>query len=135
MTHHSHPARASSLSMKLRLAGRPNMVHTERKLDCSLYRRWIVHELTDSISSAASNFASSQDMAKIGRSMLRSSLLSPVVTKRWLKPTSFIEDFAQGVGLAWEIYRAKIEKHSVDIYSKGGDSKWSALVFACLIGD
>lgn len=73
-------------------------------------------------------------MAKIGRSMLQSSLLSSAVTRRWLKPTSFIEDFAQGVGLAWEIYRVKIDKHSVDIYSKGGDSKWSLLVVACAIG-
>jgi hypothetical protein len=121
--------------MKVRLAGRANMVHTERKLDCHLHLREIIYELTDNLSSAASNFASSQDMAKIGRSMLRSSLLSPVVTKRWLKPTSFIEDFAQGVGLAWEIYRAKVDKHSVDIYSKGGDSKWSLFISACLKGD
>jgi hypothetical protein len=74
-------------------------------------------------------------MAKIGRSILRSQLLSPVLTRRWLKHISFLEDFAQGVGLAWEIYRVKVDNHSVGIFTKGGDSEWSPLISVCSIGN
>ena len=63
-------------------------------------------------------------MIKVGRSILQSSLLSQSITRRWLKPASFLENFAQGVGRPWEIYRAKIDNYSVDVYSKGGDCKF-----------
>ncbi len=46
------------------------------------------------------------------------------MTNRWLKPTSFVEDYSQGVGRPWEIFRRKINGASVEIYVKGGDCEW-----------
>ncbi|KAK3686354.1 hypothetical protein LTR37_019897 [Vermiconidia calcicola] len=75
-------------------------------------------------SPAGGFFSSTRDAARIGRAMLTSELLSKTQTNRWMKPTSFVEDFAQGVGRPWEIYRLKVNGASVDVYTKGGD--WGA---------
>ena len=63
------------------------------------------------------------DFAVMGKAMLTSSLLPKALTNRWFKPTSFVEDWAQGVGRPWEIYRRKANGQSVDVYTKGGDCK------------
>ncbi|KAK3695993.1 hypothetical protein LTR37_018211 [Vermiconidia calcicola] len=72
-------------------------------------------------SPAGGFFSSTKDAARIGRAMLSSELLPKTQTDRWMKPTSFVEDFAQGVGRPWEIYRIKVNGASVDVYTKGGD--------------
>jgi hypothetical protein len=43
------------------------------------------------------------------------------VTRRWLKPRSFVDLFQQGVGIPFEIFRVKVNGHSVDVYAKDGD--------------
>ena len=71
------------------------------------------------------------DMAAIGQSILSSSLLSPVVTRRWLKPISNTPDGHFSVGMPWEIRRIETpavpgasSKASgtrlVDLYTKNG---------------
>ncbi|RSL55278.1 hypothetical protein CEP53_007163 [Fusarium sp. AF-6] len=71
------------------------------------------------------------DMATIGQSILSSSLLSPVVTRRWLKPISNTPDSHFSIGMPWEIRRIEIpavpgtsSKTSgarlVDLYTKNG---------------
>ncbi|RSL55093.1 hypothetical protein CEP54_009529 [Fusarium duplospermum] len=71
------------------------------------------------------------DMATIGQSILSSSLLSPVVTRRWLKPVSNTPDSHFSIGMPWEIRRIEIpavpgtsSKTSgtrlVDLYTKNG---------------
>ena len=72
---------------------------------------------------AGGYYSTVNDFAKFGKDILSSSNLSKAVTKRWMKPTSFVEDFKQGVGRPWEIFRTKVNGQSVEIYSKSGDCK------------
>ncbi|WAO88762.1 Beta-lactamase domain-containing protein [Fusarium falciforme] len=71
------------------------------------------------------------DMAAIGQSILSSSLLSPVATRRWLKPISNTPDSHFSVGMPWEIRRIEIPSvpgasskasgtRLVDLYTKNG---------------
>ena len=71
--------------------------------------------------SAGGYFSSLNDMAIIGKSILSSSLLSKAQTRRWLKPSAFVESFDQGVGRPWEIFRLKVNGKLVDLYTKSGD--------------
>jgi hypothetical protein len=71
-------------------------------------------------------FASVSNIAKIGRSILNSTLLNANTTRAWLKPTSFIPDLRSAVGRLWEIYRfdaSASEHRGIDMYGKGGDAK------------
>lgn len=70
---------------------------------------------------AGGNFASTNDMAKIGRAILNSSLLPSAITRRWLKPSSFINDPYQALGRPWEIYRVEALGRTIDVYTKAGD--------------
>ena len=70
---------------------------------------------------AGGYFSSTNDLATMGKAMLSSTLLPIAQTRRWMKPSSFVEDFAQGVGRPWEIFRVKVNGQSVDAYSKSGD--------------
>lgn len=71
---------------------------------------------------AGGNFASSHDMAAIGRAMLISELLPPAMTRRWFKHVSFVNDLHQGVGLPWEVVRLDgALNRTIDIYGKSGD--------------
>lgn len=45
------------------------------------------------------NFASTSDLANIGRTILKSSLLPQSMTRRWLTPHSFVNGLDQGVGM------------------------------------
>ncbi|KAK5172736.1 uncharacterized protein LTR77_002856 [Saxophila tyrrhenica] len=66
-------------------------------------------------------YSSSNDFATMGKAILSNKLLTKAVTDRWFKPTSFVEDYAQGVGRPWEIFRRKVNGASVEVYVKGGD--------------
>lgn len=72
---------------------------------------------------AGGYFSSTNDMAALGKAILNSTQLSKAMTHRWMKPSSFVEDFAQGVGRPWEIFRIKVNGQSVDAYTKSGDCK------------
>ncbi|KAK2799171.1 hypothetical protein FQN50_008560 [Emmonsiellopsis sp. PD_5] len=65
-------------------------------------------------------YSSSNDLARVGQSILRSTLLSPSDTRRWLKPTSHSASLTFAVGSPWEIYRAS-KPRVFDIYTKDGD--------------
>jgi hypothetical protein len=73
------------------------------------------------VGSAGSFFSSTNEMAIIGRSILDYKLLTQAQTNRWLKPTSFVDEWSQGVGRPWEIFRRRINGQSVELYTKGGD--------------
>lgn len=72
------------------------------------------------------------DLASMGRSILRSSLLSARTTRKWLKPISHTSSSSASVGRPWEILRLKIPvapapspnstttTRLVDVYSKNG---------------
>jgi hypothetical protein len=75
------------------------------------------------------------DLSSIGRSVLRSSLLPPAITREWLKTTSLTSDSRLVVGMPWEIFHMEVpisldsnKTRVVDVYSKngglGGYSSW-----------
>lgn len=79
-------------------------------------------------------YSSLSDLTAIGRSILKSSLLSPAQTRRWLKPHSRTSDDNAAVGAPWEISSLRIPLTAndttpvdgdvpttrIDIYSKSG---------------
>lgn len=74
---------------------------------------------------ASSGAASStlNDMARLGKGILRSQLLPSSETRRWLKPVSFTGRLQYAVGAPWEIHRFTLPNNKViDMYSKFGDS-------------
>ncbi|KAK5684575.1 hypothetical protein LTS10_004447 [Elasticomyces elasticus] len=72
-------------------------------------------------SPAGGFFSSLNDFACLGKAILNSTFLSKAHTRRWFKPTSFVEDLAQGVGRPWEIFRRQVNGYTVDLYTKAGD--------------
>ncbi|KAL5344873.1 hypothetical protein ACLOAV_010270 [Pseudogymnoascus australis] len=66
-------------------------------------------------------YSSINDMRKIGRAILNSTLLSSAQTNRWLKPLTFTANDATLVGAPWEIYKAPLPERSVWMYTKSGD--------------
>ncbi|KAF4963135.1 hypothetical protein FSARC_8848 [Fusarium sarcochroum] len=95
--------------------------------------RWNV-DVGDTTSSAQGfMFSSGADMAAIGQSVLASSLLSQLSTRRWLKPISNTPDLRFAVGMPWEIRRMelpapkstqsssdKTPTRLLDLYTKNG---------------
>jgi hypothetical protein len=65
---------------------------------------------------------SPKDMGRLLRAMLNYEQLSPLVTHRWLKPTSHTTDLYSSVGAPWEIKRVNglSKYHNIDWYEKGG---------------
>ncbi|KAJ7588077.1 beta-lactamase/transpeptidase-like protein [Mycena floridula] len=76
-------------------------------------------------------FSSTCDVAKAGRAILESSLISPLLTRRWMKPHSHTSSFSMSLGAPWEIRRLVLpdENRIIDIYTKSGDlGSYSTLI-------
>ncbi|KAI1159753.1 beta-lactamase/transpeptidase-like protein [Nemania serpens] len=75
-------------------------------------------------SSSGGIFSSTNDVAKLGISILNSTLLSTDQTRKWMKPNSFTASFDFALGMGWEIYRYtdKVTGHVTDFYTKLGDA-------------
>jgi hypothetical protein len=80
---------------------------------------------------AGGMYGSVHDLTAIGRSILTSSLIKPVLTRRWMKPHGFVSDMLNAVGAPWEIIRLKISPNGrvVDLYTKSGDLPGYASLF------
>jgi hypothetical protein len=68
-------------------------------------------------------YSSSSDLAKFGRDILLSKQLSPLETRRWMKPSSHTSGLSSSVGSPWEILRTKSQishGHTIDLYTKSG---------------
>lgn len=68
-------------------------------------------------------YSTLDDMRKVGTAMLQSTQLSPVQTRRWLKPHSFLANPNAAVGAPWEIMRAPDSPGAPVswMYTKAGD--------------
>jgi hypothetical protein len=55
---------------------------------------------------ALSAVSSINDLARAGHSILSSTLLSPEVTRRWLRVSKDTSNLRNGVGRPWEVYRS-----------------------------
>lgn len=74
---------------------------------------------------AGNMYSSMRDISALGRSIMRSTLLAPALTNRWLKPTSLTSEPNAGVGYPWGIRRIVLSsvtngKRVVDAYNKAG---------------
>ena len=68
-------------------------------------------------------YSSSDNLARLGRSILLNKQLSALDTRRWMKPTSHTSSPFVSVGSPWEIQRTQSQITSgriVDIYTKSG---------------
>jgi hypothetical protein len=65
-------------------------------------------------------YSSSNDLAKLGRAILNSTLLPPVQTRRWMKPVAHTSSLKLSVGAPWEIFRVETPRGVVDVYTKSG---------------
>ncbi|KAF6816878.1 beta-lactamase family protein [Colletotrichum plurivorum] len=71
---------------------------------------------------ALSMVSTASDLAKAGRSMLNSRLISKGATRRWLQPIADTSNLRNGVGRPWEIYHAGQYANSsiLDVFTKTG---------------
>lgn len=78
--------------------------------------------------------STSNDLAKLGVSILNHTLLTPATTRRWMKPRSHTARLDYSVGAPWEIPRYKNPKTGVvtDIYTKAGDGNSATALFILL---
>ncbi|AEO63092.1 uncharacterized protein THITE_2141257 [Thermothielavioides terrestris NRRL 8126] len=60
-------------------------------------------------SATGNMYASAGDLSSLGRAILRSTLLKPAVTRRWLKPVAFTSDPRALVGMPWGIRRVDLQ--------------------------
>ncbi|KAH6876353.1 putative beta-lactamase, partial [Thelonectria olida] len=70
---------------------------------------------------AAGYYSTANDMGLVGKAILNSTLLSPALTRRWLKPHAFTSNPNLAVGAPWEITRAPGFPVSW-VYAKSGDA-------------
>ncbi|KAL0474855.1 beta-lactamase/transpeptidase-like protein [Neurospora intermedia] len=74
---------------------------------------------------AGNMYSSVRDISALGRSIMRSTLLAPVLTNRWLKPAALTSEPNAGVGYPWDIRRIVLPsvtngKRVVDAYNNAG---------------
>lgn len=67
-------------------------------------------------------YSSASDLSRLGRGILRHTLLPAAQTRRWLKPVGLTADIHEGVSSPWGIRRIPLADGSrvVDAYSKAG---------------
>ncbi|KAI5356977.1 Putative beta-lactamase/transpeptidase [Septoria linicola] len=71
------------------------------------------------------------DLNKLGVALLNHTLLSPVATRKWMKPVSHTASLTYSVGAPWEVvrYMSPTSGRVTDIYTKLGDSgSYSAML-------
>jgi hypothetical protein len=69
-------------------------------------------------------YSSVGDISALGRSIMQSTILSPALTRRWLKPAALTSEPVAGVGYPWGIRRIVLPeangKRTLDAYNKAG---------------
>ncbi|KAH7157346.1 beta-lactamase/transpeptidase-like protein [Dactylonectria estremocensis] len=74
--------------------------------------------------SAGGMYSSLGDLQAFGEAILTNKLLSPVETRKWMKPASATSSWGYMVGHPWEILRTDnvtSDGRLIDIYAKSGD--------------
>ncbi|KAL4781979.1 beta-lactamase/transpeptidase-like protein [Aspergillus varians] len=65
-------------------------------------------------------YSSTKDLNTLGRAILNHDLLSPALTRRWLKPAARSADNTFSVGHPWEIFTVD-DPRTITLYTKSGD--------------
>ena len=85
---------------------------------------YINYALYDGYAAASGGvYSTINDLAKFGLSILNSTLLPPLETRKWLKPISHTGSLRLSIGRPWEIFRIThpINGRVSDLYTKEGD--------------
>lgn len=80
-------------------------------------------EKTDYHHSAGGLYSSTKDLSNLARAILKSTLLKPAQTRKWLKPHTHTASFQNSVGAPWEITRTSgltQDNRVIDLYAKNG---------------
>ncbi|KAK0636132.1 beta-lactamase/transpeptidase-like protein [Bombardia bombarda] len=59
-------------------------------------------------SATGNMYASAGDLSAIGRAIMKSTLLKPAVTRRWLKPSAFTSDPKSQLGMPWGVRQIEL---------------------------
>ncbi|KAK8913226.1 Beta-lactamase-like protein sdnR [Metarhizium anisopliae] len=77
-------------------------------------------------------YSTSRDLAQFGRALLNHRQLSPLQTRRWMKPHAHTASPFFSVGAPWEIWRTRSQissGYTIDLYTKSGsDDQYQALL-------
>ncbi|KAL4860926.1 hypothetical protein BDV12DRAFT_204544 [Aspergillus spectabilis] len=80
------------------------------------------------LSPAGAFYSSTKDLSILGRAILNNNILSPALTRRWLKPVAHTAEPTFSVGYPWEIFSLN-GSTLTNIYTKGGDlGSYSAMM-------
>ena len=69
-------------------------------------------------------FSNTVDMLAFSEAILSNKLLSPIETRKWMKPISHTSSLGYSVGAPWEILRSNTltkDRRVIDVYTKSGD--------------
>ncbi|KAK4236185.1 hypothetical protein C8A03DRAFT_17146 [Achaetomium macrosporum] len=84
-------------------------------------------------SATGNMYSSAGDMSSLGRGILRSTLLKPAMTRRWLKPSSFSSDRKALVGMPWGIRRIELVKNQTYQFVHTFNKVGSLGAYGCLL--
>ncbi|KAI1162095.1 beta-lactamase/transpeptidase-like protein [Nemania serpens] len=112
---------AKPLGLTSTTVGNPRHITKDSVIPGSGFTRSGWDDALGPLNSAAGGFSTTNDLAAIGRSILSSTLMSEAITRRWFSATSFVDTIDQSVGRGWEIFRVRINGHSVDLFTKSGN--------------
>ncbi|KXX77020.1 Beta-lactamase-like protein 2 [Madurella mycetomatis] len=78
-------------------------------------------------------YTSAGDLSSLGRAILRSTLLKPAMTRRWLKPVSYSSDPKSTVGMPWGVRQIELGQNQsyqfIHTFNKAGSlGAYSALL-------
>ncbi|KAH6877062.1 beta-lactamase/transpeptidase-like protein [Thelonectria olida] len=96
---------------------------------------WMMYKGDGELTSPSGGVLSTtNDLAKLGISILNNTLLTPSRTRKWMKPRSHSARLDYSIGAPWEIPRYKNPKTGVvtDIYTKAGDGFSATAMFILL---
>ncbi|KAK6842737.1 beta-lactamase family protein [Apiospora arundinis] len=78
-------------------------------------------------------YASTGDLTTLGRAIMGSTVLKPLLTRRWLKPVTYSSDNVAAVGMPWGLRRLRLSRdnphRTVTAFTKaGGVGDYSSLL-------
>lgn len=70
-------------------------------------------------------YSSTNDLSKLGRAILTSTIIKPSMTRRWLNPVTFSSDFYASIGAPWGVRRIQLDKdkqphRTLSVFTKAG---------------
>jgi hypothetical protein len=81
-------------------------------------------------------YSSTNDLLVLGSAILKSTLLSPAQTRRWMKPVTHTSSITASVGAPWEIFRVPTKRGVIDLYTKRGDvGVYAGIIVLCPVYD